>query len=719
MSSEAFDVVVIGAGLGGLTTAGYIAKYQSKRVLILENHTVPGGYAHAFRRGQYRFEVSLHALDGLSPGSWTYPILKDLEVFDKVSFTRLDPIYTVQFPEHEVVAHADPIKYEAELIRHFPHQADGIRNLIDAMQVMFYELRRFVEDAKLNRLPTIETFPLKYPHMLTSMNQSWQSFMEEHIQDPKLQGIFSTLWPYYGLPASKLSAATFILPWVSYHFFGAYYPEGGSIAMSRAIEQMICAYGGEIRYGQTVNRIEIRNGNAVAVETAQGLRVEADIVVSNANAPDTIFTMVGAEHVPPAYVEKVQRERPAISGVVIYAALDRDLWKEGWHHHDLFISDTYSTEEAYDNMAAGRFDQSPLSITCYNHADPTCAPEGSSILAIMTLAPWDYADQWGTGGDLTNYRQNPRYIEVKEHVAQQLLDNAEQYVPNLRASIKHMEIGTPLTNYRYTLNPGGSFYGTEQTIENMYTGRLNPVTPIPNLFLTGAWVMGGGMSPAMLSGRDTAGLVRQYLDGEEVKPLVMPSPPHLDEDSEQLETLSSVGTQEDAEAINGKIPNITLTAIGSKRHIALQHIGKPSVLVFCTRETSEASEAVNHFVDKHYDLVTEVVVASIVNLQVVPWLFRDFAEKAMNKSYQEVVSRLPAGMTGEEYIIILPDWDGSVTKAVGLRNVDKKAAVVVLDETGTIVGKHQGDNLNDATLAFLEKIMQPRHHPVVEGEAIS
>lgn len=713
MSGERFDVVVIGAGLGGLTTAGYIAKYQRKRVLVLEQHTVPGGYAHEFRRGRYRFEVSLHALDGLSPGSWTYPILKDLEVFDKVSFKRLDPIYTVQFPEHEIVAHADPIKYEAELIRHFPHEADGIRSLVDEMQVMFYELRRFVEDAKLGRLPTIETFPLKYPTMLTSMNQSWQSFMEEHIQDAQLQGVFSTLWPYYGLPASKLSAATFILPWVSYHFFGAYYPEGGSMAMSRAMEQMIGAYGGEIRYKQTVTNIEMRDGKAVAVETAQGLRIEADVVVSNANAPDTIFTMVGAEHFPPAYREKVQREQPAISGVVIYAALNRDLWKEGWQHHDLFISDTYSTEEAYDNMAAGKFDKAPLSITCYNHADPTCAPEGSSILAIMTLAPWDYADVWGTGGELANYGENPRYIEVKEQVAQQLLDNAEKYVPNLRASIKHMEIGTPLTNYRYTRNPGGSFYGTEQTIENMYTGRLNPVTPIPNLFLTGAWVMGGGMSPAMLSGRDTADLVRQYLAGEEVKPLVMPSPPQLDDDEERSAIGTPDGIPEHTGATKGKVPHVTLTAIGSKREVALQHIGKPTVLVFCTQETSDASEAVNHFVDKHYDLVTEVVVASIVNLQVVPWPFRVIAETAMKKSYQDVVNRLPAGMTGEEYVVILPDWDGSVTKAVGLRHVDKKAAVVVLDETGTIVGKHQGDNLNDATLALLEKIMHPKHDAVV------
>jgi prolycopene isomerase len=709
MSTETYDVVIIGAGLGGLTTAGYLVK-QGKRVLVLEQHTIPGGYAHEFRRGNYRFEVSLHALDGLAPGSWTYPILMDLEVFDKVAFKRLDPFYTVRFPEHEVTAWADPIRYEAELIRHFPHEADGFRSLIDQMQVMFYELRRFVEDGKLNRLPTLETFAATYPNMLDSMNRSWQSYMEEHIEDPQAQGVFSTLWPYYGLPASQLSAATFILPWVSYHFFGAYYPEGGSMAMSRAIERMIKEYGGDIRYKQTVTHIEMRDGLAVAIETDTGLRVEADAIVSNANAPDTLLRMVGREHLPPNYVNKVEREPPAISNLVLYLGLERDLWDEGWQHHDLFIADTYSTEDAYEKMLAGKFDEAALAVTYYKQADPTCAPDGSCVLAIMTLAPWDYANEWGTGGNLDNYSKNTDYLKVKQEAGEQLLANAERHIPGLSRGIKHREVATPLTNLRYTLNPGGSIYGSIQTIDNMYSTRLNAVTPIPNLFLAGAWVMGGGMSPAMLSGRDTAGLVQQYLAGEEVKPLIMPSPTSSETPTEEEETIEEPVPVIHTGPTNGTLPSITLTAIGSKRKIALHNIGRPAVLVVHTQETSDVSEAVNFAVDKKYDLVSEVMVASIVDLKIVPRPFRIIAEKAMTKSYQEVVDRLPEGLSGEDYVIILPDWDGSVTRALGLKKVNRTAAVVVTDESGAIVGTYQGNEPTTAALSLLEQAMGKEAH---------
>lgn len=118
-------------------------------MLVLEHHTVPGGYAHEFRRGHYRFEVALHAMDGVTPGGTAYEILSDLEVLSQVPFHRMDPFYTVQFPDHEITAHADIIKYEAELIRHFPQEADGIRRLIDGMIATFYEVRRFTMDGEL------------------------------------------------------------------------------------------------------------------------------------------------------------------------------------------------------------------------------------------------------------------------------------------------------------------------------------------------------------------------------------------------------------------------------------------------------------------------------------------------------------------------------------------------------------------------------------------
>ncbi|MEZ4611310.1 MAG: NAD(P)/FAD-dependent oxidoreductase [Caldilineaceae bacterium] len=400
MPSEQFDVVVIGAGLGGLSAATYLAK-AGRRVLVLEHHTVPGGYAHEFRRGRFRFEVALHAMDGVSPGGWAYDILTDLEVLPHVKFQRLDPFYTVKYPGHELTVSASPFRYEEELIRQFPHEAAGIRSLIDAMIQVGYQVRRFGMDGALGRRPPMAETPAAYPAMLNAMGRSWGEFMDDHIQDAQLRAVFSTLWGYYGLPPSRLNAATFILPWVSYHLFGAFYPEGGSMAMSRALEQTIHAYGGEVRYRQTVNHIEMRGGKAAAVQTAAGLRIEAGVIVSNANPADTMLKFVGKEHLPAEYTAKIQGDKPALSNLVLYLGLDRDLAAEGWTDHELFLMDTYDLDADYQAMVDGDFANANMVVTHYNHTDPTCSPPGTSILAVMTLAPWDYADQWGTGGNLT------------------------------------------------------------------------------------------------------------------------------------------------------------------------------------------------------------------------------------------------------------------------------------------------------------------------------
>jgi phytoene dehydrogenase-like protein len=501
VKTERADVVVIGAGLGGLSAAGYLAK-AGNRVVVLEHHAVPGGYAHEFRRGKYRIEVSLHALDGMDPGGWTHSVFEDLEVLDQVPFQRLDPYYTARFPEHEFSAHLDPLLYERDMARLFPDEAEGLNRLFADMKVVYRQGREWVSEKMING-PALTRISEAFPQMVESVSVTWADYMRRYIRDPKLMSALSVLWGYHGLPPSRLKAANAILSWGSYHLDGAYYPAGGSMAMSRAVEKTIRKYGGQVHYRQTVERIEVRDGKAFAAETAQGLRVEGDIFISNASPKDTLLKFVGPRHLPASYLQKVDTDQPHLGCIAVYLALDRDLLAEGWPHHELLLFTTYDLDADYAASISGDWDKVNMAITHYNHADPTCSPAGGSVLVLLSLADWNYADQWGTGGDLANYGKNPRYQELKNAAAERMIDRAEACIPGLRDSIKYSEVATPLTNARYTRNPNGSIYGAVPALNNL-ASRISEITPISNLLLTGAWVSNGGMSTALLSGASAA-----------------------------------------------------------------------------------------------------------------------------------------------------------------------------------------------------------------------
>ncbi len=505
------DVIVIGAGLAGLSAAAHLA-VDGKRVLVIEHHAVPGGFAHEFKRKGFRFEVALHALDGAGPGGWLYGMLQHLGITDRVTMQRLDPLYTVRLPDFELTAHAGINDYRAALIELFPGEAGGIRSFLDAVTNVGRDVAAYSRDRSSGRRPTPMEMLEHYPAMATAFTQSWADFLSSHVEDDQLKAALSTLWGYFGLPPSRMSAGLFAAALSSYHLNGGYYPIGGSMALSRALEAVIVEHGGEVIYRNTVTGLAVDDGRAVSVTTHRGSTYAADAFISTAGPIDTIG-FAGEEHFGAEFVNAMSSDAPALSNLVVYLGIEGDLAAGGWPYHEYFVEDGYDLEAGYRAVVDGDFDRAGMVITNYTESDPGCAPPGHSVLVLMTLAPWDHENVWGTGGDLEGYSENPAYLAVKEAAGDALIKRAGRLIPGLADRIVVKEVATPLTNVRYGRQPFGSIYGREQTVENMFANRRSPRTPIPNLFLAGAWIAGGGMSTAMGSGRTAALLAGKALSG--------------------------------------------------------------------------------------------------------------------------------------------------------------------------------------------------------------
>jgi phytoene dehydrogenase-like protein len=489
LSPGTYDAIIIGAGLGGLSAAAAFAR-QGFKVLVLEQHTVPGGYASSFTRpGGFTFDVSLHSTtvdlrDGvpnLIPG---FPEIED------IAFVPHKPLYRAIYPGHDIrVPHRDAPGYIGLLKKHFPAESAGIDGLFADMEGLTDEIGRL---SRAGGQVDMSTFPTSFPHVFKNFNRTWGAMLEDRIKDVQLKAIVSGLWGYFGLPPSRLSAFYYALPLMGYLRGGGYYPVGTSQRISDAFAALIRERGGEIKLGTRVERILTRDHAAVGVRTADGAEFLGRAVVSNANAPDTFGRMMPDEKDFLAdHLARMDKMSVSFSSFLVWLGLKTDLARKvGLKDSEIFYYTGYDVEAEYKAILAGGVEEDAgFGLTVYDNLDPSLSPKGKNTLNIIVTQGYDYWKKYETdyfwGG-------KEAYTKEKMRMADILIDRVEKtLLPGLRKAIEVVEVATPLTNRRFTGHPRGAIYGWDQTVDNSGQRRFPQTTPVRNLYLSGAWTFPG------------------------------------------------------------------------------------------------------------------------------------------------------------------------------------------------------------------------------------
>lgn len=502
-ATDTTDVVVIGAGGGGLAAAAALTK-AGKKVVLIEKHHRVGGYMTNVRRGEYTFEVSLHAMDGLDePNGLNVATFKRLGLWDKVTRVRLDPMYRAIYPDLTLDVPADPEAYRDRLIDLYPSEADGITRLFEdlaGMNTVLSTIMRIVQDGfswpdALTLLDNAK-YLLSFIKLLT---QTVSEFVGQYLHDPKLIAVWTIMANGGGGAPDELSALFFVIMWSSYHFNGFYNFEGGSHAIAQALEDSIRGNGGTIRLGTLATKIVIEDGRAVMVKTKDDVCYKMDYVVSNSNAPNTFLNLIGAEYLDQEQIDQLHTLPIGLSAVDVFLGVDHDYRDIFGSIHQIQVLESYDPNENFRFVREGIPEKAPMTINNYSVIAPGLAPVGKNSLLIGTQLPYDWQNRWHLdSGGFADYET------FKREVAEILLTRAEKVLPGLRDHIEVLEIGTPITMANYTLNPGGTIFGWDNSPGAMIA-RLTLKPPIPNVFLAGAWGFpGGGQSLVLSSGLSAA-----------------------------------------------------------------------------------------------------------------------------------------------------------------------------------------------------------------------
>lgn len=496
-----WDAVVVGAGLGGLTTAAYLAT-AGRRVLVLEQFSVVGGNSHVFRRRRsYEFDVGVHYLGDCEPGGVIPSVLGGLGLRDRVEFLEMDQsgFDLIRVPGACVDMPAGWPEYRKRLVAAMPDEAEGLRTFTDICAAVGEEQRAALFESHT-------WSPADIAKGTVAVREWGRRTLDDLFShcglSSRARTVLAAQAPNYGLTPRQATVARHTS--VTDHYLrGAYYPAGGGQTLAAGLVEVIEAHGGEIRTRSRVRRILVEDRKVTGVGLDDGGTVRTGLVVSNADYRRTVLDLVGPEHFPKSLAERTRNARMGMPWLVLYLGLDIDLRDRP--NANLWWYDTDDIDGYFDRARAGDVGEVPFLFCSFaSLKDPgnsALCPPGHANLQVMTLCPPDH-EWWGVsdgaeGGSAT-YRHQARYLRRKQELTEATLRAAEKAIGPLRGHITHLEAATPLTHERYTLSSGGTPFGMA---EWGGTGRPGTATGIAGLHVVGASTQAGnGVAGVMLGG---------------------------------------------------------------------------------------------------------------------------------------------------------------------------------------------------------------------------
>lgn len=484
------DVVIVGAGIGGLTAAALLADAGLK-VMVFDHHVLAGGYCHSYRRKArhagkpvlYRFDAGPHDFSGVWPGGPVASLLERLGVANRLQWKRVEHTYHLNGASIDVPR--DWRDYVKLLGEKFPGSAGGIEALFETIHAIFEDM--YATGRGRTGMPgapaTIDewlAFPKQHPHAFRWMNEPFDGLVATYVSDPEVIRVLNALSGYLGDGGERLTCGQMV-PIFGYYFKGGHYPRGGSGRFADVLVEAIEQRGGEVHLKSPVRRILLEEGRAGGVVLGDGRTIRATAVVSNADIKRTFLELVDPGGLPSDFRKRLDTAAPSNSAFCVHLGVD-------------FVPDIRPATHVSAPIGVG--------IAMMSKVDPSAAPAGHATLALISILPHEKARGWFPeqgGEDWKDWRRSAEYARRKKEVGDAMVAAAETVIPGLSRHIVYRSDASPVTYARYDRASCGAIYGISRQ------GRLKGSrSPVRNFVIAGGGNIGAGVEAVVISGAAAA-----------------------------------------------------------------------------------------------------------------------------------------------------------------------------------------------------------------------
>lgn len=506
VAAKNYDVVVIGAGNGGLTAAIRVLQ-GGFSCLLLEKHNLPGGFATSFKRGRFEFEASLHELNDFGspeePGD-IRTLFRSLGVEDKIDWIRIPEAYHLITTDKKYDC-VMPFGVDA-YIEKMEEYCPGSRKSMTE----FFELCNEVRDAQtysnsVNGNTDSNYMKANFPNFIKAGSYSVNEVLDALKMPKKAQDILNAYWCYLGVDCDRMSFLHYGSMVIRYITRDAWMPKMRSHEISLAMDTRIRELGGDIWYQSEAEKILTDDDNKIkGVKLSDGTVINTKHVIANCS-PHLVFgKLLEEKSVTEKMVRATNARTFAGRGLTLFLGLNKSAEELGIESHNYFIYDTADSVKQYDLMK--KIDTNHVQATvCLNKAYPECSPKGTCMMYFTTMF---MSDDWG------NVTEED-YFKAKDRIAEDMINVFERETGcKIRDSIEEICLASPTTYARYCGHPEGVIYGYETCDWDSLMPRMMMMKEdaelFPGLRFAGGYAMrSSGYSSAYvsgdLSGRQTVG----------------------------------------------------------------------------------------------------------------------------------------------------------------------------------------------------------------------
>ncbi|HZN94824.1 MAG TPA: NAD(P)/FAD-dependent oxidoreductase [Myxococcales bacterium] len=486
--AQRWDAVVIGAGMGGMVAAGLLSRV-GRRVLVLEQHRVPGGLTQSFRRGPWAWDVGLHVVGEMGPGGLGGRLLSRL-AGRALGWTRIDgPYDVVVLPDGDRVGLPGGMAaLRASLERSFPAEREGIRRYFSLTRTAAAAMRDLFLARPLSGARAAKANGDAARLALSTTGEVLASV----TADPKLRVVLGIQWGFYGSPPDESAFGVHAL--LQRHYRGgAFYPEGGAMSLPRALAAGLAQAGGWTRTGADVEAILVDRAAVRGVRLTSGEEIRAGLVISAAGALGTV-RLLPEEERRREWALSIGALPPSLTHLSLNVGFRGDIAAAGASRSNLWL-------------VTGEGGEGPWTLegspgACYasfpSLKDGAARePSGAHTAELVTLVRWDDFRRWAG----TRWRRRgPDYDALKLELSTRMLELLFRRLPGLRPLVAHVELSTPLSMAHFVRAANGASYGLASTPERYRNPWLRPRTPVRGLYLAGCDVASVGIMGALAGG---------------------------------------------------------------------------------------------------------------------------------------------------------------------------------------------------------------------------